>query len=491
MPLGRALWFGVFHSISAFCNAGFDLQGGFVSYIPYRSSVGVNLVVMALIQAGALSYVVFSDIGATRRWRSLALDTKLVLIVHGLVLAAAAGVFLLLEWNASLAGASPGTKVLASLFQSVSARSGGVASIDFAAAHAGTLFVWVLVMAIGGAAGSTAGGVKLATIGVVFVAVLSTLRGADEPRAFGRSLSTPLVMRSFVVIFVFFAVHFLATVALVATGTFLREYRPHLCRDHVRDDERGGDCRTLDRDHSATLGRRQDRALPDDVLRTARTADDGLCSPAPSAPGPLPFPDRSGADRLMTAVMPQPASRRRKSGFEGGIVVRLPAFRHVRAARLGEPPEKGRNASDNAAMERFRSRRMELDRDRRSGAPVQVYGDNWVVIGLMLDRGVRHGHDAADPELDRRPRQAEPDQSRPLRERRAGRHPGASRATPRASTSWRCSSSSSTSRRSSSIPGPSSSTSSGSTASSRCSSSSRLLFVGYIYAWKKGALEWV
>lgn len=221
MPFRQALWSGLFHAVSSFCNAGFDLQGSYLSLIPYRSSIVVNLVVMGLVQAGALSYIVLADINRERRWRTLALDTKLVLIVNAILLAGAAASFLVTEWNYSLEGDSPGTKVLASLFQSVTARSGGYATVDFAKAHNATLFIWVVVMAVGGAAGSTAGGMKLATVGVVFVAVLSTMRGDEEPRAFGRTLPTPLILRAASVIFVFIAVHFVATVGLVATEHFL------------------------------------------------------------------------------------------------------------------------------------------------------------------------------------------------------------------------------------------------------------------------------
>ncbi|MCC6791510.1 MAG: Trk family potassium uptake protein, partial [Thermomicrobiales bacterium] len=223
MPFTTALWRGLFHAVSAFCNAGFDLQGNFVSLGPYRSSVAINLIIAGLIQAGALSYIVFADLHRSRGWKALALDTKLVLLVNAIVLFASIALFLVAEWNRSLAGEPAATKGLAALFQGVAARTAGFATIDWSLAQTSTLFLWIVVMAVGGAAGSTAGGIKLATVGVVFMAVISTLRGNEEPRAFGRSIPTTLIMRAVSVIFVFMAVHFVATIALVSTEHFFSD----------------------------------------------------------------------------------------------------------------------------------------------------------------------------------------------------------------------------------------------------------------------------
>ena len=217
MPLPEALWFGVFHAVSAFCNAGFDLQGGYVSLVPYRESVVVNAAVILLIQAGALSYVVLADVAARRRWATLALDSKLVLIANGVLLLAGAGLFLAAEWGRSLEQTAGGIRPLAALFQSVAARTAGFATVNFADVHHVTLFVWVALMLIGGASGSTAGGVKLATVGVVAAAVASTLKGHEETQLFGRRVPTPLVFRAMAVIAVMVGVHFAATASLAAT----------------------------------------------------------------------------------------------------------------------------------------------------------------------------------------------------------------------------------------------------------------------------------
>src|SRR5918995_43455 len=191
---------GVFYAISAFCNAGFDLGGGFVSLQPAASNVWVNLVFMALIQAGALSYIIFADVARQRSWRSLALDTKIVLALNAVLLVGGALVFLAAEWGGSLAGHTIGSKALAALFQSVAARTAGFTTVDWNLAHPLTLFFWLGLMFIGGASGSTAGGVRLNTVGVVVAAVLSTLRGNPETQVWGRRIATPLVFRAVTVI---------------------------------------------------------------------------------------------------------------------------------------------------------------------------------------------------------------------------------------------------------------------------------------------------
>jgi trk system potassium uptake protein len=216
MPLGEAVWAGLFHAVSAFCNAGFDLMGGFASLSAYRDSITVNAAVILLIQSGALSYIVLADVAARRRWGPLALDTKLVLIANAVLLAAGTIVFLAAEWNWSLAGTPEAFRPLAALFQSVAARTAGFATVDFAEVQSVTLFFWMALMLVGGASGSTAGGVKLATIGVVAVAVFSTLRGQEEPQLFGRRIPTSLVFRAMAVIAVMLAVHFAATALLAA-----------------------------------------------------------------------------------------------------------------------------------------------------------------------------------------------------------------------------------------------------------------------------------
>jgi trk system potassium uptake protein TrkH len=226
MPLHDAIWYGTFHSISAFCNAGFDLLGGFQSLSPYQTSIWVNAVIMALIQAGALSYMVFGDILARRKWSALTLDTKLVLTVNAALLIVGAGVFLIAEWSRAMVSMPESSRPLAALFQSVSARTAGYATVNLGDLHAVTMFVWVGIMLIGGASGSTAGGVKLATFGIVIAAVISTLRGREETTLFRRRVSTVLVFRAMAVITLMVLTHFLITIALGVTEDLIGHNDP-------------------------------------------------------------------------------------------------------------------------------------------------------------------------------------------------------------------------------------------------------------------------
>lgn len=215
--LPDAIWHGVFLSVSAFSNACFDLTGGFQSLIPYQEVVWFNLVIMGLIQAGALGYLILADVWRERRWSQFTLDTKLVLVSHVFLLALGAGCFLFLEWGGAMATAPNWAKPMISLFQSVSTRSGGFATVDLEQATGATLFLFAILMMIGGAPASTAGGVRLTTVAVVVVAVVSTLRGQNEPQVMRRRLETPLIYRALTVIVLFMALHGATTVALYVT----------------------------------------------------------------------------------------------------------------------------------------------------------------------------------------------------------------------------------------------------------------------------------
>lgn len=223
MPLSTAVWHGIFHSISAFCNAGFDLQGGFQSMTPYRESLWVNAIFIALVLAGGISFIVFADVGHQRRWSTLSVNSKIVLVSSLILTLIGAITFLAAEWNESMAGSTPWSRPLQALFQSISGRTAGFQTVDFSDVNSFTLFVYLALMFVGGASGSTAGGVKLATIAVVAVTVMSTLRGQEEPEVFKRRIPVALVHRAMAVIVLFFLAHFVVTFSLAITETFYGE----------------------------------------------------------------------------------------------------------------------------------------------------------------------------------------------------------------------------------------------------------------------------
>ena len=221
----RALWLGVFTAISAFCNAGFDLNGvgpnGEYSLMIFRSNVGVNFIVMALIVLGGIGFVACSEIWDWRqslqkreRPRPLSVSTKLVLWATATLILVGAVLFLVQEWGnpATLGKLGFGEKVLAALFQSVTLRTAGFATLDFGSMTSFALLFSGLWMFIGASPGGTGGGIKVTTFALMLLSVYATLRGREDVEIFGRRISSRDVSRALVL-------NVLAFSAVVA-GTF-------------------------------------------------------------------------------------------------------------------------------------------------------------------------------------------------------------------------------------------------------------------------------
>lgn len=190
--IGRGIYFALFHSVSAFCNGGFDLMGGVTGeFSSLTGMVGnryVCAVIMLLIFVGGLGFFVWHDLLTQKlRFRRLKLQSKLVLTISvGLVIAGAL-VMALLEWNqAAYAGLSPGEKINAALFQSVSVRTAGFNTVDLAAMSEGGIFVMICLMFIGGSTGSTAGGIKTTTFWILCISIFVTFRRKKNIEMFGR-----------------------------------------------------------------------------------------------------------------------------------------------------------------------------------------------------------------------------------------------------------------------------------------------------------------
>jgi trk system potassium uptake protein TrkH len=221
MAFGQAAWHGFFYAVSAFCNAGFDLEGDFASLQGHHSSIGVNVAISLLVLAGALSFLVVREsvehLQSLRRGLArppLSLDAKLVLSGNLVVFAVGFSAMLLLEWNGMLADRPGPERIMGAAFQAISGRTSGFATVDWTAANSITEFTWLALMMVGGASGSTAGGVKIATVAVIFVAVISTFRGDDEVETFQRRLSVPLLMRAMSIVAAFILIHFAGTILL-------------------------------------------------------------------------------------------------------------------------------------------------------------------------------------------------------------------------------------------------------------------------------------
>lgn len=186
----------IFHSVSAFCNAGFDIVGGFKSLTPYVNDPIVNLVISLLIIVGGLGFSVVHNLVEQRKWKKLHLHTKVVLTVTGFLLVGGTALFFLLESNNTMKGLPPLGVGLSSFFMSVTPRTAGFNTLDIASLTTGSIFLTILLMFIGGSPGSTAGGVKTTTIGVLIFTLISVLKGRKESEAFGRTINMDIVRRA-------------------------------------------------------------------------------------------------------------------------------------------------------------------------------------------------------------------------------------------------------------------------------------------------------
>lgn len=194
-PLKKALWLGVFHAVSAFCNAGFDILGFITpgaSLVAYRGDVAINLTLTALIVIGGLGFFVWNDLlMLQQKNHRLSVHTRLVLWTTAILLVGGTLAILALEWNnpATLGGMTVGKKILAAFFQSGTTRTAGFAAVDHGSLTGSGKLVSMLLMLVGGSSGSTAGGIKTVSVALLFLMSYSVLRNHKETVLFGRRIS--------------------------------------------------------------------------------------------------------------------------------------------------------------------------------------------------------------------------------------------------------------------------------------------------------------
>ncbi|MBQ3231213.1 MAG: Trk family potassium uptake protein [Clostridia bacterium] len=200
----KGICFSVFHSVSAFCNAGFDILGNefgeFASISAYADDVYVNIVLILLIVSGGLGFIVWDDIRQfIKKHDRIALYSKLVLVLSAVLILGGALFIALVEWNNAevLGNGSAGTKIIRALFQSVTLRTAGFATVDQASLSDGTKLFSMILMFIGGSSGSTAGGIKTGTVAIVLVATLAIIRGERDSNFEKRRIPSDTVRRAF------------------------------------------------------------------------------------------------------------------------------------------------------------------------------------------------------------------------------------------------------------------------------------------------------
>jgi len=212
----KGAFFSVFHAVSAFCNAGFDLFGGGQSLTGYSGDVLINLTAVALVVVGGLGFSTLHDMLRVHRFRKLRLHTKLVLITYGSLLVGGFLIVLALEWSnpATLGPLSFGKKLLAALFQSVTLRTAGFNTIDQAALRDSTKLIGGLLMVIGCAPASTGGGVKVTTFAIMVLTVRMVARGESCIVVFNRRIDRELIQRTVAIVCIAIAVAIVDVCAL-------------------------------------------------------------------------------------------------------------------------------------------------------------------------------------------------------------------------------------------------------------------------------------
>lgn len=189
----KGLYYAVFHSVSAFCNAGFDLmgvRGKISSFESYKNDVVVNLVFCALITVGGVGFSVWEDFRIHKfRFKRFSLHSKIVLTVSLILTFGGALLFYLFEARLLFRDVSVGKGMLYALFQSVTCRTAGFNTIDLSGISGPSVLLSCFLMLIGGSTGSTAGGIKTTTIAVVFIFLFTGLRKQKNAQIFGRTLN--------------------------------------------------------------------------------------------------------------------------------------------------------------------------------------------------------------------------------------------------------------------------------------------------------------
>jgi trk system potassium uptake protein TrkH len=225
LGLRKALTWGVFHSVSAFCNAGFDIMGCFepgTSIMRYNSDPVVCLTLMMLVVVGGLGFFVWEEVARVRNWKKLGIYTRLVLLITGILLAAGTVAIAIVEWD------NPGTignmpwydKIMNAMFQSVTVRTAGFAAVDQGMLTEAGKAVSVCLMIVGGSSGSTAGGIKTVTVLVMFLFIRARIRGSDTVTVFKRTIPNSQVLDAMTITAIVFSLAVFGGVYISVTSGF-------------------------------------------------------------------------------------------------------------------------------------------------------------------------------------------------------------------------------------------------------------------------------
>lgn len=214
----KGLWFSIFHSISAFCNAGFDLMGNterFSSLTSLRGNWYVNLIIMTLIVVGGLGFFVWKDILSRKNVKLYRLQTKLVLTTtFALLVGGAVMIFLTEMRNPEFLAMTGSEKVLSVMFQSVTARTAGFNTMDIGKMTQAGKLAMIVLMFIGGSTGSTAGGIKTTTFAVFALSIWAVLKQKRSIEAYGRKIEDSVVRNAVCIFAMYMAAALLGTMVI-------------------------------------------------------------------------------------------------------------------------------------------------------------------------------------------------------------------------------------------------------------------------------------
>ncbi len=220
----QALTWGVFHAVSGFCNAGFDVFGKLSpgqSLIPFQNDPVVLITLMTLVTIGGLGFFVWEELARERSFRRLSVYTRLVLIATAVIITLGTGIFLLLEWNnpQTLGPMPVWQKILNALFQTVTLRTAGFVSLDQAGLSDGSKAASMVIMLIGGSSGSTAGGMKTVTFVVLVLFMVAKARGRSNVHVFHRTIPEEKAIHAMTIFFLMVALAFFGGFFITATSS--------------------------------------------------------------------------------------------------------------------------------------------------------------------------------------------------------------------------------------------------------------------------------
>lgn len=210
---GKSIYYGIFHAVSAFCNAGFiifsdgleGMSGDFV----------VNTTIMLLVILGGLGFVVLQEVFNRKRHRELSSHTRLVLVMSALLIFVPAFIVFQVEFFGGFSGMGFFEKIQSSFFQVVSTRTAGFNTVDFTELHSVTIFLFCILMFIGASPGGTGGGVKVTTVGLLFLSLRSIFRRSPEIDCFKKQVSPEVITRAIAIIAISFSIVTLFMMALM------------------------------------------------------------------------------------------------------------------------------------------------------------------------------------------------------------------------------------------------------------------------------------